>query len=625
MQKLLRRSPSRPIFSTTANSPTPSFSLPFTTTTKGNRFISPGFINRNKETNFLSLGFKNKSRSFLLLVPPPKSKMRAATNFHIRPSSSGSAIAAAALSKKPTAASSRFPSTNSCCICRCSIDNTVPVRAWAVFKETRTGSRLAWFHTASDKGLPVAAAAAAEDAKILEAGVENGGESEKGLSVSAGSEEKPRRLHRRQKGSSNSSGVGVAALPGNPDLLTIPGVGPRNLKKLVEKGIGGVGELKQLYKDKFFGRSSEKMVEFLQSSVGIIHRNHAESITTFIKESVDEELKEDSSNSDMKPTQKKRLTFCVEGNISVGKTTFLQRIANETLELRDLVEIVPEPIKKWQDIGPDHFNILDAFYAEPQRYAYTFQNYVFVTRVMQERESSGGIKPLRLMERSVFSDRMVFVRAVHEANWMNEMEISIYDSWFDPVVSSLPGLIPDGFIYLRASPDTCHKRMMLRKRAEEGGVTLEYLRDLHEKHENWLFPFQSGNHGVLSVSKLPLHVDGSLHPDIRDRIFYLEGDHMHSSIQKVPALVLDCEPNIDFSKDIEAKRQYARQVAEFFEFVKKKNEVPASKVGEAATRSSHSQVLMPHKGGLWVPDANHFPESALKSLDFRRAMSFLSG
>lgn len=156
----------------------------------------------------------------------------------------------------------------------------------------------------------------------------------------------------------------------------------------------------------FFGKSSEKMIEFLRSSVGIIHKNHAESITTFIKERVDEELKEE--NPDTKPPQKKRLTFCVEGNISVGKTTFLQRIANETLELRDLVEVVPEPIAKWQDIGPDHFNILDAFYAEPQRYAYTFQNYVFVTRVMQERESAGGIKPLRLMERSVFSDRMVW-------------------------------------------------------------------------------------------------------------------------------------------------------------------------------------------------------------------------
>ena len=153
------------------------------------------------------------------------------------------------------------------------------------------------------------------------------------------------------------------------------------------------------------GKARQTMVEYTQSAVGIIHRSHAESITTDMKESVDEELKDDDTEVKLAP--KKRLTFCVEGNISVGKTTFLHRIAHETLELRDLVEIVPEPIDKWQNVGPDHFNILDAFYAEPHRYAYTFQNYVFVTRVMQERESSGGIKPLRLMERSVFSDRMV--------------------------------------------------------------------------------------------------------------------------------------------------------------------------------------------------------------------------
>uniref|UniRef100_A0A2N9H5B5 Deoxynucleoside kinase domain-containing protein n=1 Tax=Fagus sylvatica TaxID=28930 RepID=A0A2N9H5B5_FAGSY len=520
------------------------------------------------------------------------------------PSSSSSAFRAS-LSSKPftttttSTISSRFfvsRKSRNCCICRCGNDKRQPSRAWVVLKDGMSCTGAAWTHTRAD-GSVLASAAADKGSESVD---EDEGE--------MGLEEKPSRLSsgsRRQRGGGG-------------------GGGGWNLRKLVEKGIGGVAELKQLYKDKFFGQSSQKMVEFLQSSVGIIHKNHAESITTYIKDSVDEELKEDSSNSDVKPAQKKRLTFCVEGNISVGKTTFLQRIANETLELRDLVEIVPEPIDKWQDIGPDHFNILDAFYAEPQRYAYTFQNYVFVTRVMQERESSGGIKPLRLMERSVFSDRMVFVRAVHEANWMNEMEISIYDSWFDPVVSCLPGLIPDGFIYLRASPDTCHKRMKLRKRTEEGGVSLEYLHDLHEKHESWLFPFQSGNHGVLSVSKLPMHMDSSLHPDIRDRVFYLEGNHMHSSIQKVPALVLDCEPNIDFSKDIDAKRQYARQVAEFFEFVKKKQEVPSMEAGEGAT-SRQPQVMLPHNTGLWVPDGKNFPESALKSLDFRRAMSFMSG
>ncbi|KAH9309095.1 hypothetical protein KI387_037006, partial [Taxus chinensis] len=383
------------------------------------------------------------------------------------------------------------------------------------------------------------------------------------------------------------------------DLLTIPGVGHRNMQKLMMKGIARVSELKQIYRDKFHGDASEKMVEFLRSSVGIIHKNHAESITSYIKESVDEELKEeDKPNNDKGIQKKKRLTFCVEGNISVGKSTFLQRI-NETLELCDVVEIVPEPVAKWQDIGPEHFNILDAFYAEPQRYAYTFQNYVFVTRVMQERESASGIKPLRLMERSIFSDRMVFVRAVHEAKWMNEMEINIYDSWFDPVVSVLPGLVPDGFIYLRASPDTCHNRLRLRKRAEEQGVTLEYLQGLHEKHEQWLVPAEKRDHGMLSVSHFPRDMDELLPQHIRNRVFYLGGEHVHSCIQKVPALVLDCEPNIDFSRDIEAKQEYARQVAEFFEFVKRKQENQASK--EASDAKNSSDLLLPH-GGLLGTD-----------------------
>ncbi|KAL7615589.1 hypothetical protein Lser_V15G00387 [Lactuca serriola] len=580
--------------------------------------------------SLIPLGFKQNSHKRTLHFQrfkqhspfsPPFSMPPAATALQLRssgmpPSLSGLNPMISMCNYATSSSSPRYAlsSGNRCRICRCSIESatTVPDRAWVVLKESRSGSRLSWFRTSStssDKGFPISAMNSEDDGG-------GGGETEKGLLAS---EVKPSRLNRRQRSSLGGSCSPPPLLPGNPDLLRIPGVGPRNLRKLVENGIAGVAELKKIYKDKFYGKSNQKMVEFLQSSVGIIHRNHAESITTFIKESVNEEMKDGGANSDAIPAQKKRLTFCVEGNISVGKTTFLKRIANETLELQDLVEIVPEPIDKWQDIGPDHFNILDAFYSEPQRYAYTFQNYVFVTRVMQEKESSGGIKPLRLMERSVFSDRMVFVRAVHEANWMNEMEISIYDSWFDPVVSSLPGLIPDGFIYLRASPDTCHKRMMLRKREEEGGVSLDYLRGLHEKHESWLLPFQTGNHGVLSVSKLPPHMDASLHPGIKDQVFYLEGNHMHSSIQKVPALVLDCEPNIDFSKDIEAKQQYARQVAEFFEFVKKAKEVPES-------GSSQSQVLSPHSGGLWVPpqvQGKNFPES-LKSLDLRKAMSLMS-
>lgn len=57
------------------------------------------------------------------------------------------------------------------------------------------------------------------------------------------------------------------------------------------------------------------------------------------------------------------------------------------------------------------------------------------------------------------------------------------------MVQASPTLVPDGFIYLRATPDICMGRMKRRSRVEEVGVQMEYLQGLHQKHEDWLrFP-----------------------------------------------------------------------------------------------------------------------------------------
>lgn len=118
-----------------------------------------------------------------------------------------------------------------------------------MFKDNRNGLRPAWLHTDSHGSFSSSVVEGLKSSRVGVAGddggdgdelaCDNGGEGGKVL------EEKGSKSSRRQKG---LSGGGV--LVGNPDLLTIPGVGPRNLKKLVEKGIGGVAELKQLYKDK---------------------------------------------------------------------------------------------------------------------------------------------------------------------------------------------------------------------------------------------------------------------------------------------------------------------------------------------------------------------------------------
>ena len=103
-------------------------------------------------------------------------------------------------------------------------------------------------------------------------------------------------------------------------------------------------------------------------------------------------------------------------------------------------------------------------------------------RTMQEQRSraapEAGPPLMRLLERSVLSDRMVFVRASRAAGWMSQLEMDAYDYWFEPMVQALPAVLPDGFVYLRASAATCHHRLTQRSREEEASVR-EVLNESH--------------------------------------------------------------------------------------------------------------------------------------------------
>lgn len=120
-----------------------------------------------------------------------------------------------------------------------------------MFKGNRNGPRLAWLHTDSDGSFSSSAVEGLKSSRVAVAGDDDGdgdglaSDNDNGGEGGKVFEEKALKATRRQKGL-----CGGGVLVGNPDLLTIPGVGPRNLKKLVEKGIGGVAELKQLYRDK---------------------------------------------------------------------------------------------------------------------------------------------------------------------------------------------------------------------------------------------------------------------------------------------------------------------------------------------------------------------------------------
>jgi deoxyadenosine/deoxycytidine kinase len=212
----------------------------------------------------------------------------------------------------------------------------------------------------------------------------------------------------------------------------------------------------------------------------------------------------------------------VEGNIGAGKSTFLNMISKH-LD----VQPVYEPDQKWQNVG-DGENLLDKFYQDPKRWAYTFQTYAFVTRVL-EQELSTKKNPgvVQIIERSVYADRYCFARNCYEMGVLSALEWKLYLEWFTWLVDSYT-VKPAGFIYLQTDPEVCYQRVLKRSRSAEKSVSLDYLKMLHQKHEEWL----------------------------------IEGKDVSASLRDVPVLTLPC--NAEFEHNKEEQEKHVARIQEFF-------------------------------------------------------------
>ncbi len=190
----------------------------------------------------------------------------------------------------------------------------------------------------------------------------------------------------------------------------------------------------------------------------------------------------------------------VEGNIGAGKSTFLRLLQNHFS-----AQFVFEPHEQWQNVGGH--NLLDKFYTEQKRWAYTFQSYAFVTRMRADEQAlKNNNHNTLIVERSVFSDRYCFAKNCFEMGVITPLEWQLYQDWFEWLVET-QNYIPDGFVYLKTDPKICHQRMMNRNRSEESAVSLEYLTMIHQKHEDWLIKKIGIPNYLLHVPVLSLECD----------------------------------------------------------------------------------------------------------------------
>lgn len=184
--------------------------------------------------------------------------------------------------------------------------------------------------------------------------------------------------------------------------------------------------------------------------------------------------------------------FTVEGVIAAGKTELAKSLA-AGLEARGLdVCLVLEPVDQWKSAG-----VLQAFYKDPARYAYSFQTYVFATRVIAIHTAMAA-KPhadVYIFERSPVTDP-VFM----SLQQVEPLEKIMYESWCSAwkAMNSVDYSQATA-IYLCTSPETCTARLTSRAREGEiaattepadaelspatGGVSVEYQALLRRAHD----------------------------------------------------------------------------------------------------------------------------------------------
>ena len=200
--------------------------------------------------------------------------------------------------------------------------------------------------------------------------------------------------------------------------------------------------------------------------------------------------------------------YIIEGNIGAGKSTFLELIGKYFPSLN----IVQEPVNSWKTQGYGQ-SLLANFYEDPKRWAYTIETVAMTSRVRDHVKVQNNTKQTTIMERSIYSGHHCFAQNGHMSGFMTNLEWEIYNQWFNFVVEKKCSA-PEGFIYLQISPEKSYERILKRGRPEEESMSLDYLKQIHERHEDFL----------------------------------INKKNVNKSLKKVPVLVLDCSQEFETNK-----------------------------------------------------------------------------
>lgn len=182
-----------------------------------------------------------------------------------------------------------------------------------------------------------------------------------------------------------------------------------------------------------------------------------------------------------------KIIISIEGNIGVGKSTFIN-ILKSKWDIDGKCDVVPEPVDIWKNlVNVDGKNILQTFYEDIPRWGYSFQNVACITRMMKmENIIKNTDSKYIFLDRSLGTDKNVFEAMLYDDGQLTQMEHSMYNLWCDFYYQYVRPRTNHIYIYLKAKPETCNKRIKKRGRIEEETIKLDYLKKLNDYHDKWL-------------------------------------------------------------------------------------------------------------------------------------------
>lgn len=178
------------------------------------------------------------------------------------------------------------------------------------------------------------------------------------------------------------------------------------------------------------------------------------------------------------------MIFSLEGNIGSGKSTILRGL-KRLLRTNNSIIFLLEPVDQWDQIkDKNNVGILEKFYGDQERYAFSFQMMAYISRLALLKKTIRENPGCHIVtERSISTDKNVFAKMLHEDNKIEEINYQIYLKWFDEFVEEAK---IDGIIYIRATGETCFERVKKRSRTGESNIPVEYLTRCGEKHDDWI-------------------------------------------------------------------------------------------------------------------------------------------